>query len=250
VSVFSLLMMMKSYISALSIHLGRKCALCSTLRNLPHAIFTCLNQMNSILVHKSDAARQSGRCYTRATARSGRRPRRTLKVIVGNMVTVDGPAQGCFALYTLLGLFVGRLVTIGASGTGWRGDRLAGRRRRRRRHCTSEVGTRLHHKRALPPAAASMLYEFLLLFFCYNPRPRIFVSFSEVCICPVGLSQFRFQSDCFLWIRIDYTARYKLKNRPAQPSIRCSSKVTLLWSYYIIDWSFFRRCVSIQCYID
>ena len=39
-------------------------------------------------------------------------------LIVDNMVTVDGPAQGCFALYTLLGLFVGRLVTIGASGTG------------------------------------------------------------------------------------------------------------------------------------
>jgi hypothetical protein len=58
------------------------------------------------------------RVSTGATGRSGRRPRRTLKVIVGNVATVDGPAQEYFALYSLLGLFVGRLVTIGGSGTG------------------------------------------------------------------------------------------------------------------------------------
>ena len=37
-------------------------------------------------------------------------------LIVDNMVTVDGPAQGCFALYSLLGLFVDLLVTIGDTG--------------------------------------------------------------------------------------------------------------------------------------
>jgi len=63
-----------------------------------------------------------------------------------------------------------------------------------------------------------------------------------------GIVSIQISERLFSLIRIDYTARYELKNRPAQPSIRSSSKVTLLLSYYYRLVFFQTLCINSMLY--